>query len=151
MMQRFPLAVQCFELVSRYPVWLLCLGALAGILGTHIPLSDLPFRPFFMRYDKLAHFGEYAGLMVLVLWALYHLGLRFRVLAARPVVSCWCGYALLMGFALFDETTQSLTGRHRSLPDLTADLAGAGVVVAAFMAWIVLRVRFQRIAALRAT
>ena len=81
-----------------------------------------------MHYDKWLHVGAFALLAVLIMWSINALSLspragRMKRFCASPITV----FSLLAAYGLFDELTQTLSGRHFNLYDWAADLAGAGI------------------------
>ena len=107
------------------------LGAywISMFVGTHIP--SLP-TVLAHQWDKLLHFGAYAGLAVLLLgWRACR-----GQFGARTILILWL---LLAAYGMFDEFTQRFVGRGVEVYDWFSDLAGAacGLVVGWFpAAWI---------------
>jgi VanZ family protein len=91
-------------------IWALFLAAVAG-------MSELPATPSIPHFDKVAHFGTYAVLGVL-------LGLGWRWAGFRPRRVWLLTFALLLG--LSDEVRHA-RNPHRSgeLGDWIADALGA--------------------------
>jgi len=110
--------------------WICCLSLAAYVaalvLATHWPPQRFPRLPFRIDVpDKLAHFGAYALLVLLVVVTALSFS-AFRRL--RPLhwagIAC-VGLTLLAGLGLCDELTQPLVGRQFDWWDWAADLAGA--------------------------
>jgi VanZ family protein len=95
---------------------------LALFVGTHLPPGEIGPPDF---SDKLAHFGGYAILAVLILavWELSTGRLR-----PRHFFAVWLAGTI---YAAFDEWTQIPVGRTCDMNDWFADVAGivVGIVV----------------------
>ena len=80
--------------------------------------------------DKFAHFGAFLGL-----------GVLFMTLRATRGPFSWPSllgrWLILIGYAVFDELTQSLVGRDAEVADGIADALGAltGLHLVAFFYW----------------
>lgn len=102
------------------------------------PLNFLPSSGHAVNIDKLAHIGEYAGLV-----ALLHRALREQggPSALRPHL---CAPALLaLAYALLDEFHQELVpGRGFQLADVGYDLAG--IIAALGLIWVRGRVKGEQ-------
>jgi len=87
-------------------------------------------------WDKLVHMGAYSVLGVLALRA-FHGGLQ-RVTALRT----FGAVLVTVSYGVLDELQQSrVAGRHASVLDWAADVAGAAVAVGIVGAFVALRVR----------
>jgi VanZ family protein len=110
----------------------------AIFIGTHLPGGKIPR----LANDKLMHFGAFAGLAFLVLWALPTREGQQRKQALWAI-------GLILGYGLVDEVTQMfIPGRHCSLADFVADALGALAGLAAYFAvkaWLVRRSWGQRL------
>lgn len=89
---------------------------LALFATTHLPIERLP-EPV-ADSDKLIHFTAFAGLAAL-LW----LFLRARP-GGATVRTAALAAAVLVPYAILDEYTQQLVGRHTDVLDGIADVAG---------------------------
>lgn len=86
-------------------------------VGTHMPLSSAALA---QSSDKVLHFAAYFGLAVLLAaW----MSTRGRL----TVVRIGWAFLIVIGYAIFDELTQSLVARHTDLQDGIADAIGAAV------------------------
>jgi VanZ family protein len=98
---------------------------LALFIATHIPTPPDLLPP--NGGDKLAHFGAYLVLALLLAtaWELAG-GVRTR----RHLIFAW--FAVL-GYAVFDEVTQTLVGRDCEFWDWLADASGAAIGLLLFV------------------
>ncbi len=126
------------------PRWpLVCVAAYWCVLflATHWPN---PFPPGGTpKYpDKLVHFTAYAGLALLGVLALARApaGTRRRVSGWRSMGVL----ALVVGYGLFDEITQPVTGRDFEWLDWAADCAGATTGTILSILWHSRRARVGR-------
>ena len=95
-------------------------------IGTHVPrieevgpglLFGIP------HFDKMAHFGIFAGWMGLSFWVL-------RARYERPGRAAIAGlFVAGVLYAVFDELSQSLVGRQTSPADFCADVGGLTVAL----------------------
>jgi VanZ family protein len=92
---------------------------LALFIATHVPTSPDLLPPD--GGDKLAHFGAYLVLAMLLATAWELAG---GVLMRRHLIFAW--FAVL-GYAAFDEVTQTLVGRDCEFWDWLADASGAAI------------------------
>ena len=99
---------------------------LALFAGTHIPKPPDVLPP--SGGDKLAHFGGYMVLAFLLATAWQLAG---GILTRRHLVIAWIA---VIGYAAFDEVTQTLVGRDCEILDWVADAAGAAVGLLLFVA-----------------
>ena len=96
--------------------------------------TDLPQKPELPGFDKLAHAAEYALLAFLLARALV------RGLDVAPRKAAVLALCLGAAFGATDELHQRFVpGRDSSVYDLAADVVGAGLGAAAWLAF--LRVR----------
>ena len=96
-------------------------------VATHVP-TDMVSLPGQVS-DKLPHFLAYAGLAIL-------LAAAWQITAGRLSWRQLCGaWVLLVFYAAIDESTQIPVGRHASIWDWVADLAGAAAGLAIFLGW----------------
>lgn len=107
----------------------------AAFVMTHLPPNRVPGAG--LINDKILHCTGYCGLGLALLWTLavrrrWHVG---------PMLFFGAWVAIL-GYALFDESTQPIVGRDFEWGDVAADAIGSliGIVIAV---WIV-RWRKQR-------
>jgi VanZ family protein len=103
---------------------------LALFVGTHIPHPPQLFVSF-NAFDKVLHFGAYAGLAFLISLSWW---LR-RAFAWRQWLAVW---ALTAAFGIFDEVTQIPVGRNCELFDWFADVTGSLSGLALFLAVLAL-------------
>lgn len=85
-------------------------------VATHYPHVRVPTDA--SHVDKVIHFGAFGVLAALFYFAV---GLGARATHRR---SMWLSLAVLLPYAVVDETTQQLFGRHTDPLDLGADAAG---------------------------
>ena len=97
------------------------------LVATHLP-SEFPLVPS-DGTDKLVHFGAFA-----VLGGLFAATWEWSTgrLTARHLFVAWIVLAL---YAAFDEVTQPLFGRSRSLGDWLADAIGIVTGLLLFLVW----------------
>lgn len=108
-------------LSRRRVAWLLVAYWAVLIVGTHWP-AELLADDWWQTRDKLLHFAGYALLGgLLALWRTAGKSHRGQSLRAR-LLHAWL---LASSFAVLDEVTQPLTGRHCNLGDWLADALGA--------------------------
>lgn len=103
-------------------------------------LSSRPTLPSpeVVGFDKVAHFGAFALLALLVV-----LALRVRDVGRRG--SAWLSVAISCGYGVLDELHQSFVpGRIPDLFDLLADAAGAAVAVTVWYGALTGRRREER-------
>ncbi len=104
-------------------------------VGTHAPrIEEMGSGLLFgiPHFDKVAHFGMFAGWMGLSFWLL-------RTFYERPRRAAVAGlFAAGTLYAIFDELSQSLVGRETSLADFCADAGGLAV------AWLLIVIRQRR-------
>lgn len=94
----------------------------AIFVGTHMPVDARVLGPF---YDKILHFGAFAGLAFLLAAALRALRRR----RGSPLLP----WAIAAVYGCIDELTQmAIPGRHAGFGDWFADVLGAGAGVFAF-------------------
>ena len=94
---------------------------LGAFVATHVPQPRLPYL---VASDKVLHFAGFLLLSSLLLLTVA----AFGAARTRRVVMV---IFTVMVYAALDEITQPLTGRHASVLDWAADVAGAlaGVVI----------------------
>lgn len=106
---------------------------LALFVGTHLPVDPQILGPD--GRDKIAHFGAYLtlALLVAITWQL-----AAGVLSPRHLVFAWIGIA---AYCALDEITQIPVGRDCEFGDWAADVCGAavGLVVFALVSRIIAR------------
>jgi VanZ family protein len=118
----------------RWIFRILILYMIAMFVVTHIPKIEplFPRRRFWIEPDKLAHFGMYFGLTILLAFAI---ALRRTDRALRTGLSV-IGYVAIVLFVAFfaaaDETTQPLTGRQLDFDDWLADMIGMSCALVVF-------------------
>lgn len=116
----------------------------AMFLATHVPLPEIPQMVWILPLDKWIHAVMYGGGALLS---------AFLLMASLPVTPRsgylrgkwpwgWLGLGLVV-YALLDEATQPITGRHFEWFDWTADLAG---ILGGFLVFQVLIVVVRRYA-----
>ena len=98
----------------------------AMFLGTHWPHLPLDFLP--ANCDKLLHWSANCGLAFLIpLWLSSWRDVAFKDLAGI--------FAVVLGYAIFDEVSQIPVGRDCEFFDAVADCFGGLSGLAAFMAF----------------
>ena len=101
--------------------WALLIAWVAGITifsGRQRPLGALGDSSYGGLMNRAAHVGEYAGLALLLRWALDG--------ARRNPRTPWISLALTLSYAVVDEAHQHfVAGRTFALADLAYDAAGA--------------------------
>ncbi len=106
-------------------------------IGTHMPRIEEFGSGWLLgipHFDKVAHFGMFAGWMGLSFWLL-------RTCYARPRRAAIAGlFAAGALYAIFDELSQPLVGRETSLADFCADVGGL------IVAWLLIALCQRRLA-----
>jgi hypothetical protein len=104
-------------------------------IATHVPrLGGLASGWLFgiPHFDKVVHFGMFAGWMGLSFWLL-------RTCYERPRKAAVAGLFVAGAlYAAFDELSQPLVGRDTSLADFCADIGGLTV------AWLLIALSQRR-------
>ncbi len=109
--------------------------ALIFLLSAQPSLPRAPDDMLDIVAKKLAHFGEYLILALLICRAMAPIGVPFARASAGAAA-----FALL--YALSDEIHQAFVpGRNPSAADLAVDAIGAAVGIALFRRWRAVRVR----------
>lgn len=101
-------------------MWILAAVWCLAFTLSHLP--RVPVGSYFSWEDKLFHCVGFFGLGSLLYWAL-------PTQMAWPRKVTWC-MAILLGYALLDETTQPYFGRTCSPWDGLADMMGAACAMA---------------------
>jgi len=111
--------------------WIGLWGPVAGFMVALFLVSAQPSPATAEQvWDKLLHAGAYAVFGFFCLRAT-HGGLA----RPRPAPILWA-LLLTAGYGAFDEWHQSwVPGRHPSVADWVADLVGAMIALALFLAW----------------
>jgi len=110
---------------------ILILTWVAAFTATHLPAEAVPTAPV---GAAVLHAIGYAVLASLLRWVLALHG-HARL---RPTVAVLIA---LVPYAILDECTQPLVGRHASFLDVLADLAGVVAALAIFEAAVAIRRR----------
>jgi VanZ family protein len=115
--------------------YLLLAGFWFGLfIGTHLPKVPAPLRKV---SDKTMHGSAFAGLALLLSWAMYR-----KDVSARKH---WLKILTLIAiYGALDEVLQIPVGRHCDFNDWLADMAGASVGLTLFYLGITWRMSQQK-------
>lgn len=114
---------------QRLAILLLAIYWVISVLVTHVPAEHVPY--VFAWFDKVIHFGVYAGLAILIVNAFGFQ--RSLALGSRSFLTL---VVFLLLYAALDEVTQAFVpGRHPAVSDWFADGIGGTLGVASCWWW----------------